>query len=371
MAAADPYQVLGVPRDASPEAIKQAYRRLARQHHPDANRGKPEAEEKFKEINAAYEILSDPEKRARFDRYGQAEPSPGGFGGFGGTGAAGFDDLFEILGFAQAGQARRGPQRGEDLRADVVLTLEDVMTGVTRTLKVERTEMCATCHGEGGEGPGSTETCPECHGSGQVRQVRESFLGSFVRTGPCPRCQGRGRVIRRPCHTCHGRGMVRVTRDVSVRIPAGVEQGTRIRVQQEGAAGSLGGPPGDLFVFVHVKEHPRFGRDHADLLATLKVGFAQAALGADVELSSLDGPVTVRVPAGTQPGDVLTLPDHGLPRLGRQGRGALKVEVVLEVPKKLSHQEQELLRRWAELRGEPVGAPGRGLFHRVRDALGS
>lgn len=376
MAVSDPYDVLGVPRDASADAIKQAYRRLARQHHPDANRGNPASEEKFKEINAAYEVLSDPEKRARFDRFGQAEPGTGGFnfgnmGGPGAGGAGGIEDLFEMFGFGGAGQTRQGPQRGDDLRADVVLDLDDVMTGTTRTLKVERTETCATCHGEGGEGKGSTETCRQCRGTGQVRQVHNSFLGQVVRTGPCPQCQGRGRVILRPCHTCHGRGAVRAVRDVGVRIPPGVEQGTRIRVQREGAAGVMGGPSGDLFVFVHVKEHPRFRREHADLLGTLKLGFAQASLGAEVEFQGLDGAVAVKVPPGTQPGDVLTLPERGLPRLGRQGRGALKVHVALDVPKKLSHEEQELLRRWAELRGEPVASGGRGLFHRVRDALGS
>ena len=376
MAASDPYEVLGVPRDASADAIKKAYRRLARQHHPDANRGNPASEEKFKEINAAYEVLSDPEKRARFDRFGQAEPSAGGFnfggmGGMGAQGVGGIDDLFEMFGFGGASQARQGPQRGDDLRADVVLDLDEVMTGTSRTLKVERTETCSTCHGEGGEGKGSTETCRQCRGTGQVRQVHNSFLGQVVRTGPCPQCQGRGRVILRACRTCHGRGIVRVVREVGVRIPPGVEQGTRIRVQREGAAGVMGGPAGDLFVFVHVKEHPRFHREHADLLGTLKLGFAQASLGAEVEFQALDGPVAVKVPPGTQPGDVLTLPERGLPRLGRQGRGALKVQVALDVPKKLSHEEQELLRRWAELRGEAVGPGGRGLFHRVRDALGS
>ena len=332
MAASDPYDVLGVPRDASAEAIKQAYRRLARQHHPDANRGNPASEEKFKEINAAYEVLSDPEKRARFDRFGQAEAGAGGFnfgntGGPGAGGVGGIEDLFEMFGFGGAGQTRQGPQRGDDRRADVVLDLDDVMTGTTRTLKVERTETCATCHGEGGEGKGSTETCRQCRGTGQVRQVHNSFLGQVVRTGPCPQCQGRGRVILRPCHTCHGRGAVRAVREVGVRIPPGVEQGTRIRVQREGAAGVMGGPAGDLFVFVHVKEHPRFRREHADLLGTLKLGFAQASLGAEVEFQGLDGTVAVKVPPGTQPGDVLTLPERGLPRLGRQGRGAPREKI--------------------------------------------
>lgn len=373
--AADPYQVLGVPRDASADQIKQAYRKLARQHHPDANQGNPAAEEKFKEISAAYEVLSDPEKRARYDRFGTAEPGPGpggagNFGGFdfGSGGFGGIEDLFEMFGFGQNAGARRGPQRGEDMRGDVVITLEDVLTGVTRKVTVERTEMCAACHGEGAEGPNGTEVCRDCRGSGQVR---ENFLGSaFVRLRPCPRCHGRGRAILRPCHACRGQGAVRATREVSVTIPAGVEQGMRMRVQREGAAGAMGGPPGDLYVFVHVKEHPRFQRDHADLLGTLPVGFAQAALGAEVEYASLDGTVTVRVPAGTQSGDWVTLADRGLPRLGRQGRGALRVQVLLQVPKKLSQEEQQLLKRWAELRGEAVASSGRGLFHRMRDALG-
>jgi molecular chaperone DnaJ len=273
-----------------------------------------------------------------------------------------------MFGFGQSAGARRGPQRGEDMRGDVVITLEEVMTGVTKRLSVERTETCAVCHGEGAESPADTEVCRECRGAGQVR---ENFLGSaFVRLRPCPRCHGRGRVILRPCRACRGQGAVRATRQVSVTIPAGVESGTRVRVQREGAAGAMGGPPGDLYVFVHVKEHPRFQRDHADLLGTLPVGFAQAALGAEVEYQSLDGSLTVRVPAGTQSGEWLTLPDRGLPRLGRPGRGALRLQVVLQVPKKLSPDEQKLLRQWADLRGESVGPGGRGLFHRMRDALG-
>lgn len=374
MAQRDYYEVLGVPRDASPEAIKQAFRKLARKYHPDANPGNPEAEERFKEINEAYEVLSDPEKRARYDQFGRAgeQMGAGGFAGFdfanfGGFG--GIEDLFDM--FTGAGPSRRrGPAPGADLRADVVVTLEEVLTGVDRTITVERQETCPTCRGSGAEGPGGLETCPQCRGSGQVRQVRESFFGSFVQVHTCPRCQGRGRIVTRPCHTCGGRGSVRQERRLNVHVPAGVEDGVRLRLQGQGAAGAQGGPPGDLIVVVHVKPHERFQREGADLLCDLHVGYAQAALGAEVDLQGLEGPVTVKVPPGTQPHTILRLRELGLPRMGRPGRGDLRVRLVVDVPKKLTHEEQELLRRLAAIRGERVADEGKGLFRRVKGAFG-
>jgi molecular chaperone DnaJ len=371
----DYYEVLGVARDATPDQIKQAFRRLARKYHPDANPGNPEAEEKFKEINEAYETLSDPDKRARYDRFGHAEAFQNGGGGAGfqgfGFDLGGFDDLFEMfLGGAGGAQRRRGPAPGPDLRADLVLNLEEVLTGVDRTLELDREETCPHCGGTGGDGPGAVETCRECRGTGHVQHVRESFLGSFVRTEPCPRCRGTGKIITKPCRECRGRGRVRRTRTISVHVPAGVDNGTRLRVQGQGGPGERGGPPGDLIVFVHVKEHPLFRRQGADLLTDLKIGMAQAALGADLELETLGGErVPIKIPPGTQPGTVLRVPDQGLPRLNQAGRGALRVNVVVEVPKKLSGREQELLREWAELRGETV-AGGRGFMKRVRDAFG-
>jgi molecular chaperone DnaJ len=374
----DYYEILGVARDATPDQIKQAFRRLARKYHPDANPGNPEAEEKFKEINEAYEVLSDPEKRARYDRFGSAEAFQGagagpGFQGFqfdlGGLG--GFDDLFEMfLGGAPGAQRRRGPVAGADLRADLVLTLEEVLTGVDRTVEVEREETCPHCGGTGADQPGAVETCRECRGTGQLQQVRESLLGSFVRMQTCPRCHGTGKVITKPCRECRGRGRVRRTRTITVHVPAGVDNGTRLRVPGQGGPGERGGPPGDLIVFVQVKEHPVFRRQGADLVTDLKIGIAQAALGAELDLEGLDGTrIPVKVPAGTQPGAVIRLPDHGLPRLGQTGRGSLRVNIVVEVPKKLSSREQELLREWAELRGEPV-AGGKSFIKRVRDAFG-
>ena len=374
----DYYEVLGVARNATPDEIKQAFRKLARRHHPDANPGDPTAEERFKELSGAYEVLSDPEKRARYDQLGSPEAfqqagNGAGFGGFdfgGAQGFGGFDDLFEMFLGNAGGARRRGPVGGPDLRADLILTLEEVLSGVDRSVEVDREEVCDVCNGTGGEGSGAVEPCRDCRGTGTVQQVRESILGSFVRTGPCPRCRGTGRIIKKPCRRCQGHGRVRRTRNLSVHVPPGVDNGTRLRVQGQGGAGERGGPPGDLMVFVHVKDHARFQRQGSDLSTDLKVGMAQAALGADLELETLEGKrIPVKVPPGTQPGTILRLNDHGLPRLGQSGRGALKVQVVLDVPKKLTAREQELLRQWAELRGESV-AGEKGFMKRMRDALG-
>lgn len=374
MAQRDYYEVLGVSRDASQDIIKQSYRKLARKYHPDANPGNPDAEEQFKELNEAYEVLGDPEKRARYDQFGHAgaQGGPGGpgFGGFDFQGFGGFEDLFDMF-TGGAGQARRqAPQSGPDLRADLVLTLDEVLTGVEKTVTIGRQETCVSCQGTGADGPSGLETCPECRGSGQVRQVRESFFGSFVQVHTCPRCQGRGRIVVKPCGACGGRGSTHHERRIAVKVPAGVEDGVRLRMAGQGGAGGRGGPPGDLIVFVHVKPHPVFQRDGADLLVDMKVGFAQAVLGADLELQSLEGPLTVKVPAGTPAQSVLRLRELGLPRMGRGGRGDLKVRVVLDVPKKLTGEEQELLKRWAELRGEKVHGENRGIFKRVKDAFG-
>ena len=374
MAKRDYYEVIGVPRDAGQDAIKQAYRKLARKYHPDANPGNPEAEEQFKEINEAYEVLGDPEKRARYDQFGHAGAAAGaggpGFGGFDFQGFGGFEDLFDMF-TGGGGQGRRDrPQGGPDLRADVVLTLEEVLTGVEKSVTIGRQETCPTCQGSGADGAAGLETCPECHGAGQVRQMRESFFGSFVQVHTCPRCQGRGRIVVKPCGSCGGRGSIHHERRIAVKVPAGVEDGVRLRMAGQGGAGGRGGPPGDLIVFVHVKPHPVFQRDGADLLTDLKVGFAQAVLGADLELTALEGPLQVKVPPGTASHSVLRLREVGLPRMGRAGRGDLKVRVVVDVPKKLSAEEHDLLKRWAELRGEKVHGEGRGIFQRVKDAFG-
>lgn len=373
MAKRDYYEVLGVPKDASADAIKQAFRKLARKYHPDTNPGNPQAEDKFKEINEAYEVLSDAEKRARYDQFGHAGPQASAGQGFGGfeVNFGGFDDLFDMFmgGGAQA-QRRRGPASGPDLRADVVLSLEDVLKGADKTVTVERQETCTECGGTGGQDAKAIETCPQCRGTGQVQQVRESFLGSFVRMHPCPRCQGQGRVISRPCRNCQGRGKIRAERRLTVQVPPGVDNGTRLRMAGQGEAGERGGPPGDLIIFVHVKEHPLFRRDGSDLYTDVHVGFAQAALGAEINVPTLDTSAMIKVPSGTQSGTVLRLRELGLPRLGQTGRGDLKVNVVVDVPKKLTPQEREILRQWAQAHGEKIPEEDRGILKRVRDAFG-
>ncbi len=398
----DYYEVLGVGRDASQDEIKKAYRRLARRYHPDVNKDDPSAAERFKEIAEAYEVLGDPDKRARYDRFGHAgvaggaagaEAGGGPFGGFGGPGF-GFDlglgDIFET--FFGGGPARRrppGPERGDDLGVRLRIDLEEAVFGGSREVAVDREEACPECQGRGAAGGAGVVACPQCGGTGQVRLSRQTMLGQFVTIQTCGRCGGAGQVVERPCARCGGRGTVGVRRRIQVRIPPGAETGLRLRLSGEGGAGRRGGPPGDLFVELEVRPHPLFRREGADLVTEARVSFVQAALGVELEVPVLTppgrGPAVERltVPPGTQPGDLLRLRGQGAPRLRAGGRGDLVVRIVVETPRQLGEEERELLRRLARLRGEPVegeaarapqgrgGAGGRGFFDRMRDALGS
>lgn len=377
----DYYEVLGVPRTASQEDIKKAYRRLARQYHPDVNPGDPNAEAKFKEINEAYEVLSDPQKRAQYDQFGHAAFDPsaftggsgagpdfGGFGDFGSFGNfGGFGDLFEMF-FGGFGRERRqGPERGADLEYGLEISLEEAATGLEKDIEVLREETCSTCGGTGAAPGTRPEACPLCGGTGQVRQERATPFGRMVNITTCPRCHGSGRVINRPCGTCDGSGRVRRARRITVRIPAGVDTGARLRLAGEGEAGRFGGPPGDLYVLITVRPHRIFSRQGDDLFTEVKLNIVQAALGAEIEVPTLEGKAKLTIPEGTQTGTRFRLRGKGMPRLRGHGRGDLHVTVTVETPTQLNEKQRELLRELGKTLGDKTEE--KGFFRKVRDAF--
>jgi molecular chaperone DnaJ len=367
----DYYEVLGVSRNASADEIRKAYRRLARQYHPDVNKS-PDAEARFKEINEAYEVLSDDQKRAAYDRYGHAGPQVGGFGDMGGFG--GFGDIFEDLfaGFGmRARAAQRGPRRGADLHLDLTITFEEAAFGTEKELEIPRLETCPRCAGSGAEPGTSPIRCPQCNGTGEVRRVQQSILGSFVNVTTCPRCGGEGEVVTSPCGECHGQKRVQVTRKISVSIPAGVDDETRVRLEGQGEAGMYGGPPGNLYVVLHVQPHPYFQREDSDILLELPINIVQAALGDEVEVPTLDGPQKLVIPPGTQHGKSFRLKGKGVPRLHRAGRGDQIVTVRVVIPTNLDEKQKQLLRELGKtLRKETIPQADKGFFGKVKDALG-
>lgn len=379
----DPYDVLGVAKSASQDEIKKAYRKLVREYHPDVNKDDG-AEDHFKEINAAYEILGDEEKRARFDRFGMAGVSGAADPGFGGGAFTGdLGDIFEQFfggmggfGAATGARNRRQPRQGRDLRLDMAISFEESIFGIEKPAEVTRLERCETCSGSGAE-PGTTpRRCPECAGSGEVRQVRQTFLGSMVTTSPCPRCGGHGEIVDTPCHTCRGSGQTRKTRTLTVKIPAGIDDGMRIRVSGEGEPGEFGGPNGNLQVFIKVQPHEFFRRRENDILVDIPINVAQAALGSAITVPTVDGDVQVDIPAGTQSGRVVRLKGHGAPKIRSDGtasgRGDELVVIQVEVPKALTAEQkrlfQELSATFGDARVEPQKS-GKGFFERIADFL--
>ncbi len=343
----DFYDILGIDRSAGPEDIKKAFRRLAMQYHPDRNK-EPGAEERFKEISQAYEVLSDPEKRAAYDRFGHAGVTGNGQAGFEGFNFGGFGDIFDAFFGGTATRTRRGPTRGADLRVNVTLTFEEAVFGVDKEIEVTRGETCATCSGLGAE-PGSTpERCPACNGTGEVRRVQQSIFGQFVNVAPCERCHGEGRIITKPCPECRGAGRQRRTRTIGVKIPAGVDGGSQIRLSGEGDAGAQGGGPGNLYVLLGVRPHPIFKRDEDDILYELGINVTQAALGAEVRVPTLDGEVVLKIPAATQSDKVFVLRERGVPRLRGGGRGDQLVRVRVVTPQNLSAEQRRLFQQLAE-----------------------
>jgi molecular chaperone DnaJ len=375
MAQRDYYEILGVPKNASSEDLKAAFRRLARQYHPDVNK-EPDAEERFKEINEAYAILSDPEKRSAYDRFGHAGvKGMGGAPDFTNVDFSDFADIFgDLFGFGGFGRSsrrsRNAPRRGADLQYRLDLTFEEAVFGAEKEIEITRDEVCNTCNGSGAEPGTSPQRCTTCNGTGEVRQVRQTILGSMVQVATCPTCNGQGETIASPCHTCQGRGLERITRKKVVSIPAGVDTGTQIRLAGEGQPGLNGGPHGNLYIVIQVKQHKYFRRRDNDVLLDLDVNIAQATLGAEVEIPTVDGPAKLKIPSGTQPGKVLRLRGKGVPYLRGSGRGDQLVVINVDIPSRLSSEQRQLFEQLAKTMGSEVRPQERSFLDWLKETLG-
>ena len=370
---ADYYELLGVSRTASEDEIKRAYRQAARRYHPDANSSDPDAEARFREITEAYETLRDPERRRRYDTFGPDADRMGAHAGApGDMFGAGLGDLFDAFfgGAGFTGGRRGGPRRGDDVEIAIELEFRDAVFGVERELQVRAAIVCETCGGSGARAGTTPIRCANCSGSGQIRRVRQSILGQVVSTLPCDRCRGLGEVIESPCTACAGDGRALATRTVHVAVPAGVDHGTTLRLTGEGGAAFRQGVPGDLYVHLRVTPDPRFERSGDDLVTTLHVAMTQAALGAELDVATLEGPEPVQIAPGTASGKVLRLRGHGVPHMRGRGRGDLHVRIEVDTPGALDDEQERVLRMLAGLRGEAVAEPETGLIHRIRSSFG-
>ena len=358
----DYYEVLGVSRGASEDEIKKAYKKMARKYHPDLNPGDKTAEEKFKEVNEAYEVLSDADKKARYDQYGHAGVDPNfGAGGFGGgfDGSFDFGDLGDIFGSFFGGGFGGGrrtnptaPQRGESIRMSIAISFEEAAFGCEKAVTVERYETCDTCHGNGCAPGTSPEVCPDCHGTGTVQVRRQTPMGVFATSSPCPKCGGKGRIIHQPCKDCRGSGMVRKKKTIQASIPAGIDNGQTISIRGQGNAGKNGGPAGDLLITITVRPHELFRREGTSVLCEAPITFTQAVLGAELEIPTIDGKVKYTLPEGTQSGTTFRLKGKGIPSINGRGRGDQYVTVYIETPKNLNKEQKEALKKFAETMGE-------------------
>lgn len=373
MSKRDYYEVLGVGRDAAQEELKKAYRKLARRYHPDVNSGGKDSETRFKEVKEAYDVLSDSQKRAQYDQFGHTAQE---FGNFNGTpftqGFGGFEDIFDTF-FGGSGFSRRrsgGPQRGSDLRYDLEITLEDVAFGLKTTIKIPRTETCPDCEGSGAKAGTRSETCSHCEGTGQQQVIKNTAFGRFINMKTCEACQGEGKIIKEPCPDCNGRGQIHREREIEVKIPAGVDTGSKLRVSREGEAGRRGGAPGDLYVVLHVKTHEHFKREGDDVIVEFPLSFAQATLGGEILVPTLDGKkAKLRIPEGTQPGTFFRLRGKGIPHLRGFGRGDQHVMTTVLVPKKLDSKQRQALRIFCKTLGEDIPEE-KGFIGKVKDVLG-
>ena len=374
----DYYEVLGVPKSASDDEIKKAYRKLARKYHPDVSQdNSKEAAEKFKEASEAYEVLSSADKKAQYDQYGHAafdgaQGGAGGFGGgFSGGNAGGFGDIFDMFFGGQGfGGRSNGPEKGSDLRFDMEITFEQSAFGVVKEIEIPRTEDCPACQGSGAAPGTHADTCPDCKGAGQVQFAQNTPFGRMVNVKTCERCHGEGKIVKTPCKDCQWQGKVKARRKIKIKIPAGVDNGSRLRVAHEGEAGLRGGPHGDLYVYIFVKQHKLFVREGNDVICEVPISFVQAILGDEIEVPTLEGKVKFRVEEGTQSGMIFRLRNKGIPHLRGNTRGDQHVKVKVVTPKNLSEKQRELLKEFARISGEDINPEQKGFFKKMKDAFG-
>jgi len=339
----DYYATLGVEKGASKEEIKKAYKKLAKKYHPDLNKDNPQAEQKFKEVSEAASVLGDDQKRQQYDQFG-SEANPFGGQGSQGFGGAGFEDIFgDIFGGFGGGGRRRKPTRGNDLQYELSITLEEAYGGTEKTITIPKYDTCDKCSGSGAENDSDIDTCATCHGQGAVNRQTRTPFGVFNMQSTCPTCRGEGKTINNPCIHCHGSGRKEVTKKIKVKIPKGVHTGSQLRVQSEGEAGEHGVPPGDLYVFIHVQDHDVFTRKNDDIILKHPIPFSMAALGGEIDVPTLDGKATLKVPSGTTAGTILRMKGRGIPHLGRSSSGDLHVVIDIQVPKKVSKKARKML----------------------------
>lgn len=379
MSKRDYYEVLGVSKDATEQDIKKSYRKMAMKYHPDRNPDDKEAEEKFKEVNEAYEILSSPEKKQKYDQFGHAGVNgngAGGFGGFEGFGGGGgfedmFGDIFDIFGggFSSSGR-RSGPQKGADLQYEVTITFEEAAFGTEKEVQFYRDDSCSTCSGTGAKPGTSTTQCNKCNGTGEVRVIQRTPLGQMVQVRTCDQCNGEGKIIETPCDTCKGKGINRKLRKLKVKIPAGVDTGSVISLRGEGQPGIKGGPKGDLYVVINVLPHKIFKREGYDIICEMPITFVQAALGDELEVPTLEGKVKYKMAEGTQSGTVFRLRSKGIVNPKGYGKGDQYVKVIIEVPTKLSESQKDILKKFASESGEEIHQQRKSFFDKVKDVFG-
>src|SRR6056297_329409 len=371
----DYYDILGISKDASQKEIKRAYRKLAKKYHPDMNNGDDSSGEKFKQISEAYEILSDPDKRKRYDQYGHSciNEDDFNFDDFARGGFGGFEDIFDMFfggGMGGMNRRRNAPQRGRDLQYRLNISFEDAAFGTEKKITIPRTEVCPVCDGKGAESSSDVKTCSKCNGKGQIRVTQQTPFGQFAQTRTCDKCGGSGEIVENPCSNCHGTGKVKRRRKLTINIPAGVNNGSKLRMSNEGEAGEKGAPSGDLYILINVEEHDLFDRKGDDIYCEVPINFVQATLGDEIQVPTLDGKVKFKIPQGTQPGTTFRLKNKGVNHLNRSERGDQYIKTKVVIPENLNDKQKELLIEFADISGDEINPEKKGFFNKVKDALG-